>query len=80
MYRRGMYIKVSPPPFSPAIDKFHRGQRNIKFRTRLHPICGEVAAPHVCVEKEKITGFSLKTDRENRGKSEAIRGGVFEIV
>lgn len=32
--------KVSPPLFSGllAMDKFHRGQTDIKFQTRLHPM------------------------------------------
>lgn len=33
--------KVSPPPVfqdSSAMDKFHRGQTDIKFQTRLHPM------------------------------------------
>lgn len=46
-------VHKSPRPHFPAIDKFHRGQSNMKFRTRLHPICGEVATLNVCAGKEK---------------------------
>lgn len=57
MYRRGMYRKSHPAPIFLAMDKFHRGQSDIKFRARLRPILyGEVAAADVCAEEERM-GF-----------------------